>query len=163
MLDHISGYNFFTKLDISIQYYTFEVDKPSQELCVIVTPLGKCKYKHLLMGLKCAPDFAQQVIEEVLCKVKDTSVYLGNICAFSFTWEHHILVLNKILHWLQANDFIINPLKCKWTIQETDWLGYWLMPTGLNPWCTKIDSILQIQKPKNLSQMHVFLGAVNHY
>ncbi len=27
----------------------------------------------------------------------------------------------------------------------------------------KIDGILQMQKPKNLLQMHGFLGAVNHY
>ncbi len=86
MLDWISKYKFFTKLDISMQYYTFEIDKPNQELWVIATPFGKYKYKHLPMGLKCATDFAQQVMEKVLCDIKDTSIYLDNIGAFSFTW-----------------------------------------------------------------------------
>ncbi len=120
MLDCISGYKFFTKLDISRQYYTFELDEPSQELCVIVMPFGKYKYKCLPMGLKCAPNFAQQVMEEVLCNVKVIGVYLDNIGAFSFTWEHHILLLDKKLHWLEAISFTINLLKCKWAIQETD-------------------------------------------
>ncbi len=102
-------------------------------------------------------------MEEVLRNVDDTSVYLDNIDAFSFTWEHHMLLLDKILHQLEANGFTVNLLKCKWVIQETDWLGYWFTPTGLKPWHKKIDDILQMQKPKNLLQMCCFLGAVNHY
>ncbi|KAL7461460.1 hypothetical protein ACHAXS_001884 [Conticribra weissflogii] len=123
MLNRIFGYKFFTKLNISMQYYTLELDKPSQELCVIVMPFGKYNYKYLPMGLKPAPDFTQQVMEEVLSNVEDTGVYLDNVGAFSFTWEHHILLLDKILHLLEANSFTANPLKCEWAIQETDWLG----------------------------------------
>ena len=100
-----------------MQYYTFELDKPSQELCIIVTPSGKYKYKCLPMGLTCTPDFAQQVMEEVLCHVDDTNAYLNDIGAFTFTWEHHMLLLDKILHQLEANGFTIFPLKCKWAIQ----------------------------------------------
>ncbi len=62
------------------------------------------------MGLKCAPNFAQQVMEEVSWDVDDTSVYLDNIGAFSFTWEHHILLLDKIIYWLEANGFLVNLL-----------------------------------------------------
>ncbi len=67
MLDRISGYKFFTKLDISMQYYTFEFEEPSQELCGIVMLFGKYKYKCLPMGFKGTPYFAQQVMGEVLC------------------------------------------------------------------------------------------------
>jgi hypothetical protein len=158
-----SGYRCFTELDVSIQYYIFELDKESQNLRTIITPFSKYKYLRLPMGLKCSPDIAQAAMENILSDIGDANIYINDVGAFSNDWDHHVNLLATILQQLHENGFTINPLKCEWAIKDTNWLGYWLTPQGLKPWKIKIMPYyiwIVLAMPQNCA---CSLAAFNYY
>ena len=60
------GYQYFTKIDLSMQYYTFELTEEAKNICTFTTPFGNFRYERAPMGLRNSPAFAQARMEEVL-------------------------------------------------------------------------------------------------
>lgn len=158
-----SQYKYFTKIDLSMMFYCFRLSKNSQRMCVITTPKGCFAYTRLPMGVKISPDVAQYHITNMLQGI-DCSCYMDDVGIWTNgTFEEHLQVIDKVLSRFNEYNMKCNPLKCEWAVKETDFLGFWMTPTGVKPWKKRIEAILRMAAPANNTDVRAFIGAVNHY
>ena len=146
-----------------MQYYTFEMDEESKNLCTFVTPFRLYRYCHLPMGVSELPDISTEIMTQLFANIPDIECYKDDIGCFSNDWKSHIQLLTTVLSCLQEQGFTINPLKCEWAVKEIDFLGHWMTPTGINPWCKKVDAILKMNPPTTIKELWSFLGLANYY
>eukprot|EP00978_Attheya_sp_CCMP212_P010834 scaffold26338_cov49-Attheya_sp.AAC.3 len=87
-----TGYKFFTKLDILMQYYTFQLDGETSDL----TPFGLYRYKQLPMGVIPAPDIAQEIMDELFHLIEKCDVYINDVSVFSGdNFDEHLKSLRQ--------------------------------------------------------------------
>ena len=164
ILSHRKGHKFLSQLDLSMQCCTFKLDKESKDLCTVATLWGLLCYTCLPMGVSPAPNIAQEIMECMLASLmEEIEVCLDDIVAFSDDWESHLVLFEKLLTSLQEKGFLVNPAKCEWGIQETNFLSHWLTPEGVKPWCKKNDAIPHMEPPTNIKELCSFLGMVAHH
>jgi hypothetical protein len=112
------------------------------------------------MGVTPVPDIVQEIMDELFHRIEECDVYIDDVGVFS---NEHLKSLDNMLTILQDHGFTINPDKCEWAVQETDWIGDMLTPPGLKFWRKKIDAILKMDIPQTQTQIRSFVGSVNFY
>ena len=126
------GYAFITKLDVSMQCYTFELDNESEDLCVISTPFGLFHCCRLPMGVKQSSDIAQEAMETILRELDEVEVYIDDVGCVSSTFGTHLQTLNKVLTKLEDNCFTIIRLNANGLSRRLTGWDIGLLPLALN-------------------------------
>ena len=78
----------------------------------------------------------------------DIEAYMDNLGLWSKgSFDEHMVVVDKVLARLAEAGMKYNPLKCRWAVQETDFLGHHMTPQGVAPMRNKVDAVLKMGRP----------------
>ena len=75
----------------------------------------------------------EELLEKAIRCIDDFKGHFHHIAVFSGDWESHIATLHKLFTTLEEHGYSINPAKCEWGVEETDFLGHFLTPTMEQP------------------------------
>ena len=76
VLQRRASFSYVSVIDITSQFYHFNLNHSSRALCVITTPFGLFQYLRLPMGIKIAPSFAQSVMDSLFGHVDCVEVFM---------------------------------------------------------------------------------------
>jgi hypothetical protein len=94
-----------------MQYYTFELDEPSKDLCAICTPFDDYHYCRLPIEIKPVPDTAREIMESLFRHLNSVDCHIDDVGCFDRSWNDHTQTLEAVLTVLQNNNFTIAPIK----------------------------------------------------
>ena len=101
-------------------------------------------------------DAILQGLPRVIC-------YLNDILITGATPEEHLMNLAEILDRLGKLGMRLKREKCKFLQDRVEYLRHCIDSNGVHTSLSKVEAISKAQAPKNVSELHSFLGMINYY
>ena len=163
-LQQLEGFQYATSLDLNMGYYHIVLSEESADMCTIVTEYGKYKYKRLPMGVSCSPDIFQAKIYELLGDLEGIKAYIDDVLVIKRgSFDEHLVQLEEVFRRCLKAGLKLNADKCRFGLNEIDYLGYIVTPTGVKPNPKKIVAIQALERPKTVTEVRRLIGMVQYY
>ncbi len=164
-VDALNGAKFFTTLDVDRAFWQVPVlEKDRKKLAFVVD--GKLyEFNVMPFGSMNAPSTFQRLIDRVLRGLtwRQCLVYIDDVLIFSKTFEQHVLDVDEVMHRFRLAGLKLKPSKCKFGMQEVDYLGFKITQNGIRVSDKKIDAILRLKPPETNKLLYSFLCGINYY
>lgn len=116
-------------------------------------------------GYRNGPAVFQRVMQGILAPFLwiFALVYINDIVIFSKSFEDHLIHINLVLKEIEDAEITLSPGKCHFGYQSLMLLGQKVSRLGLSTHKEKVDAILQLENPRNVHDLQVFLGMMVYF
>ena len=165
ILDTVGSAKLFTTLDLASGFWQVLLDDPSKAKTAFSTILGFFQFRVMPFGLCNAPATFQRLIEKVLTGLnwKQCVAYLDDTVVHARNFKEQLQRLEQVLIRFKTANLKIRIEKCKFAMEEVEFLGFKITKNGLLPCERKIEAIKRMQPPQTKRQVRQLIGFINYY
>ena len=163
ILQIAKGQKYFSTIDLEKAYLQIPMNKDDIHKTAIITTFGMFEFLVMPFGLRNAPATFQRTIDNILRPYKFAAAYLDDIIIASNSELEHREHVKCITEALTKAGLKINTAKCQFNKHETEFLGHQISSEGIKPTKSKVNAIIEFERPTTRKQMRRFCGMVNFY
>ncbi|XP_015939833.1 uncharacterized protein LOC107465368 [Arachis duranensis] len=165
LMDQLQGATVFSKIDLRSGYHQIRVREEDIQKTTFRMRYGHYEFTVMSFGLTNAPavfmDYMNRIFRPYLNSF--VVVFIDDILIFSKTEEEHKEHLRVILGTLREKKLDEKLSKCEFWMKEVQFLGHMVSGNRISVDPSKIDSVLNWERPTSVTEIRSFLGLVGYY
>jgi hypothetical protein len=114
-------------------------------------------------GLKNAPVFFQQVMDQVFQRAHFLKCYIDDVLVHSKEILQHLAHLEELFKRFHEVNMKIHPKKCEFAITSVVYFGHKILPNGIMVHWAKVIAILEMPNPIDVHTLKSFIKLCNYY
>ncbi len=160
-LAQLTGASVFSKLDANSGFWHIPLAQESRLLTTFITPSGRYCFNKLLFGISSAPELFQKRMSKILAGLEGMVCQMDDVLIFGANQAEHDLRLTAVLERLEKAGVTLNPQKCKFHQKTVKFLKHLIDESGIRADPEKTSAILEMEPPRNITELRRFMGMAN--
>lgn len=162
-IDKLGQAKCYISLDMKNGFYQIPVSESSTRYTAFITPDGHYEFLKMPFGICNGPSVFQRAISKAVQHLKFLLVYMDDILIPFSTIEQGLQYLEQTISALSSSGFTINIKKCKFFVNEVEYLGRHISQDGVRPSQSKVDALANSPIPTNIKQVRQFMGLASYF
>ena len=157
---------YFGVMDLTSGYHQAPLRAMDRIYTAFITFMGVFEWLRVPMGLKGAPAYFQKTLATEVLKgliYTKCELYIDDILIHAKTFEEYLSRMEEVFKRLQQHKLTVNPTKCKFGLQEIEYVGHVINEHGRTFSEEKRENVFNIPKPIIGKQLKSFIGCAEYF
>uniref|UniRef100_A0A2N9GE10 RNA-directed DNA polymerase n=1 Tax=Fagus sylvatica TaxID=28930 RepID=A0A2N9GE10_FAGSY len=165
LFDQLQGAQVFSKIDLRSGYHQLKIKSEDIPKTAFRTRYGHYEFLVMPFGLTNAPAVFMDLMNRVFHEYLDrfVIVFIDDILVYSKSLEEHEDHLRIVLQILRDKKLYAKLKKCEFWLNQVVFLGHVVSKDGITVDPSKIEAVVNWDRPTNVSEVRSFLGLAGYY
>ncbi|GAU44000.1 hypothetical protein TSUD_91790 [Trifolium subterraneum] len=165
LLYQLRGATIFSKIDLRSGYHQIRIRTSDVSKTAFRTRYGHYEFLVMPFGLTNAPaifmDYMNRIFQPYLDKF--VVIFIDDILIYSKDPQEHAEHLRIVLNILREKQLYAKFSKCEFWLTEVKFLGHVISQGGVSVDPSKVEAVLNWERPRTVSEIRSFLGLAGYY